>query len=105
MPMELVPVHQRKKMLSVSMGTVSSMIPRYYVTNMPLITETSTSIKPLELSANDLFTPKLKDERTTLGDATTSKTLPTSVKEFLLKMLKSGFSLDMSVINDVENER
>ncbi|KAK4342059.1 hypothetical protein RND71_037875 [Anisodus tanguticus] len=95
------PSSSKQKKLSASMGSVSSMIPRDYVTNRPLIIETSTRIKPLKLSADDLFTPELRDEKAPLGAAATSENLPSSVEEFLFKMLGSGFSLDMSVIKDV----
>ncbi|KAJ8567869.1 hypothetical protein K7X08_020591 [Anisodus acutangulus] len=91
----------KQKKLLVSMGTVSSMISRDYVTNRPLSTETSTRIKPLKLSADDLFTLELRDEIAPLGAAATSENLPSSAEEFLFKMLGSGFSLDMSVIKDV----
>lgn len=95
------PSSSKQKRLSVSMGTVSSMIPKDYVTNRPLITETSTRIKPLKLSADDLFTPEPRDEKAPLDTAAMSETLPSSVEEFLFKMLGSGFSLDRSVIEDV----
>ncbi|KAJ8532378.1 hypothetical protein K7X08_012301 [Anisodus acutangulus] len=95
------PSSSKQKKLSASMGSVSSMIPRDYVTNRPLIIETSTRIKPLKLSADDLFTPELRDEKAPLGAAATCENLPSSVEEFLFKMLGSGFSLDMSVIKDV----
>lgn len=98
------PSSSKQKKLSVSMGTVSSMIPKDYVTNRPLITETSTRIKPLKLSADDFFTPELRDEKSPLGAAAMSETLPSSVDEFLFKMLGSGFSLDKSVIGDVVGE-
>ncbi|KAK4366631.1 hypothetical protein RND71_014511 [Anisodus tanguticus] len=49
--------------------------------------------------------PEERDEKTSLGDVATSATLPTSVEEFIFKMVRSGFSLDMSVIKDVEKER
>lgn len=90
------PSSSKQKKLSVSMGTVSSMIPRDYVTNRSLITEISTRIKPLKLSADDCFAPELRNEK-----AAMSETLPSSVEEFLFKMLGSGFSLDKSVIEDV----
>lgn len=95
------PSSSKKKKLSVSMGTVSSMIPREYVRNRPLITETSTRIKPQKLSGDDFFTPELRDEKAPLGSAAMSETLPSSVEEFLFKMLGSGFSLDRKVIGDV----
>ncbi|KAM3302334.1 putative nuclear RNA export factor SDE5 [Capsicum chacoense] len=95
------PSSSKQKKLSVSMGTVSCMIPKDYMTNRPLITETSTRTKPLKLSADDVFMPELKDEKASLGAAAMSETLPSSVEEFLFKMLGSGFSLDKSVIEDV----
>ncbi|XP_009614543.1 putative nuclear RNA export factor SDE5 isoform X1 [Nicotiana tomentosiformis] len=95
------PSSSKQKKLSVSMGTVSSMIPRDYVTNRPLIPETSTRIKPLKLTVDDFFTPEIRDEKAPLGAAAMSETLPGSVEEFLFKMLGDGFSLDMSVIEDV----
>lgn len=98
------PSSSKQKKLSVSMGTVSSMIPKDYMTNRPLITETSTRTKPLKLSADDVFMPELKDEKASLGAAAMSETLPSSVEEFLFKMLGSGFSLDKSVIEDVLGE-
>ncbi|CAN4102879.1 unnamed protein product [Withania somnifera] len=81
------PSSSKQKRLSASMGTVSNMIPKDYVTNRPLITEPSTRIKPLKLSKAPL--------------SAASETLPSSVEEFLFKMLGSGFSLDRSVIEDV----
>ncbi|XP_015082972.1 putative nuclear RNA export factor SDE5 isoform X1 [Solanum pennellii] len=95
------PRSSKQKKLSVSMGTVSSMIPKDYLTNRPLITETSTRIKPLKLSADDFLTPELREEKAPLGAADMSETLPSSVEEFLFNMLGSGFSLDRSVIGDV----
>ncbi|XP_070006857.1 putative nuclear RNA export factor SDE5 isoform X3 [Nicotiana tabacum] len=95
------PSSSKQKKLSVSMGTVSSMIPRDYVTNRPLIPETSTRIKPLKLSVDDFFTSEIRDEKAPLGAAAMSETLPGSVEEFLFKMLGDRFSLDMSVIEDV----
>lgn len=98
------PSSSKQKKLSVSMGTVSSMIPRDYVTNRPLIPETSTRIKPLKLSVDDFFTSEIRDEKAPLGAAAMSETLPGSVEEFLFKMLGDRFSLDMSVIEDVVGE-
>ncbi|XP_059283249.1 putative nuclear RNA export factor SDE5 isoform X1 [Lycium ferocissimum] len=98
------PSSSKQKKLSVSMGTVSSMIPKDYMTNRPHITETSTRIKPLKVNVDDFFTPELRDEKAPLGAAAMSETLPSSVEEFLFKMLGSEFSLDMSVIKDVVDQ-
>ncbi|MCD9642776.1 hypothetical protein HAX54_029788 [Datura stramonium] len=95
------PSSSKQKNLSVSMGTVSSMIPRDYVTNRPLITEISMRTKPLKLSADDCFTPELRNKKAPLHAAAMRETLPSSVEEFLFKMLGCGFSLDKSVIEDV----
>ncbi|KAL3508654.1 hypothetical protein ACH5RR_028055 [Cinchona calisaya] len=81
-------------------GTVSSIIGKGYV-----VPKTSTNgsfrPKPLRLNSDDIPISEIWDEKDFSSSTNGSDTMHGDIEEFLFKMLGEGFSLDMSVIQDI----
>lgn len=82
------------------MGTVSSVIGRGYVVPK---TSTKGSCKPksLILNSDDIPIPQILDEKDFQNTTEGSDTMHQDIEEFLFRMLGEGFSLNMSVIQDI----
>ncbi|KZV23220.1 hypothetical protein F511_05059 [Dorcoceras hygrometricum] len=91
----------KPKRCSASMGTVSSVIGREYITPKPQPNESRENHKPIKLNSDDYPVSEIWKENELLETTSRGESMNDDVEDFLFKMLGKGFQLDMNVIHDV----
>ncbi|MCL7050664.1 hypothetical protein MKW94_008597 [Papaver nudicaule] len=91
----------KSKKLSVSIGTVSSVLGKGYAKTNTAASGPVRATKPLKVDINDFLIDEPIDGDVTSDSAAMKDQMHTGIEEFLFKMLGSGFQLDMDVIREV----
>lgn len=91
----------KPKRSSASMGTVSCVIGREYITPKPQPNESHENHKPVKLNSDDFPVSEIWKENEVLETTSSGESMNHDMEEFLFKMLGEGFQQDMSVIHDV----
>ncbi|XP_075476518.1 LOW QUALITY PROTEIN: putative nuclear RNA export factor SDE5 [Primulina tabacum] len=91
----------KPKRSSASMGTVSCVIGREYISPKPQPNESHENHKPVKLNSDDFPVSEIWKENEVLETTSRGESMNHDMEEFLFKMLGKGFQMDMSVIHDV----
>ncbi|XP_073122355.1 putative nuclear RNA export factor SDE5 isoform X2 [Henckelia pumila] len=96
-----VVTRSKPKKSSASMGTVSCVIGRQYITPKPQPNESHENHKPPKLNSDDFPVSEIWKENEVLETTSRGESMNHDMEKFLFKMLGKGFQLDMSLIHDV----
>ncbi|KAK4439200.1 putative nuclear RNA export factor SDE5 [Sesamum alatum] len=91
----------KSRKCSTSMGTVSDVIGKDYITPRPQSNGCNEKLKPVKLNSDDFPVSEIWDEIKESASTSRSESMSSDIEEFLYKMLGNGFQLEKSVIQDV----
>ncbi|XP_010545822.1 PREDICTED: putative nuclear RNA export factor SDE5 isoform X2 [Tarenaya hassleriana] len=91
----------KPKKYSASVGTVSSVIGKEYVSTRTLANAPRKATKPLKIDAKDIPETEIWSEEMPENSKGNSDRSQTDVEEFLIKMLREGFQVNPSVVHEV----
>ncbi|RZC46502.1 hypothetical protein C5167_039457 [Papaver somniferum] len=92
----------KPKKLSVSIGTVSSVLGKGYAATNTSANVPVRATKPLKVDIKDFLVDELIDRDVSSDSAAMKDQMHTGIEEFVFKMLgNDGFQLDMDVIREV----
>ncbi|KAL0306500.1 UNVERIFIED_CONTAM: putative nuclear RNA export factor SDE5 [Sesamum radiatum] len=91
----------KSRKCSASMGTVSNVIGKDYITPRPQSNGLNEKLKPVKINSDDFPVSEIWDEKKDSASTSRSESMNSDIEEFLYKMLGNGFQLEKSVIQDV----
>ncbi|KAL0399375.1 UNVERIFIED_CONTAM: putative nuclear RNA export factor SDE5 [Sesamum radiatum] len=91
----------KSRKCSSSMGTVSNVIGKDYITPRPQSNGLKEKLKPVKINSDDFPVSEIWDEKKESASTSRSESMNNDIEEFLYKMLGNGFQLEKSVIQDV----
>ncbi|KAK4398392.1 putative nuclear RNA export factor SDE5 [Sesamum angolense] len=91
----------KSRKCSASMGTVSNVIGKDYITPRPQSNGLNEKLKPVKINSDDFPVSEIWDEKKDSASTSRSESMNSDVEEFLYKMLGNGFQLEKSLIQDV----
>lgn len=92
---------RKSKVCPVSTGTISGVIAKDYLRPRPVANESPESIKPPKLDLKELPVSAIRSEEVPPSMAARTDKPHSDVEEFMFKLLRDGFQLDVDVVQDV----